>query len=320
MDFWLVGAGPMAVAHAQVMKHLGLQVLGIGRGEASAESFRAATGLDVQTGGLEAATARLELPSRGAVIATPVDALADNCLTLIRAGVRRILVEKPAGLDPEQAQTLAQAARDSGAQVFVAYNRRFYASVRKAAELIAEDGGPLSLRLEFSEFSHRIAGLPSAASVKAAWLYANSTHVLDLGFFLAGFPALLSGQVGGTLDWHPAGARFVGHGQTERGALFSWHADWQGAPRWMVEIATARRTLMFQPLEKLKYRDNTGFAETQVDLDTADTDFKPGLLRQMQAFAAGGGVETGLCAIGDHAAHMNGVYRAIRSGGSWASN
>jgi predicted dehydrogenase len=309
----------MAVAHAQVMKHLGLPVTAIGRGEASAESFRATTGLDVVTGGLDHALEALPLPASGAVIATPVDVLAANCLALIRAGVRRILVEKPAGLDPEQARELAQAAASAGAEVFVAYNRRFYASVRKAAELIAADGGALSLRLEFSEFSHRISALPSSAAVKQAWLYANSTHVLDLGFFLAGFPQAMSGDVAGHLDWHPAGARFVGHGRTVSGALFSWHADWDGAPRWMVEIATARRTLMFQPLEKLRYRDKTGFAETAVDLDTADTDFKPGLLRQMEAFAAGSGAASGLCAIADHAAHMNGPYRAIRSGGVWVA-
>ena len=316
---WLVGAGPMAQAYGQVLRDLEVDCVVIGRGAASAEKFTEAVGLPVVSGGLDRALELQSAPA-SAIVSTPVDALAPNCHALIAAGAKRILVEKPAGLNPEEIRELANAADSASTEVFVAYNRRFYASVLKARELIEADGGPTSLRLEFSEFSYRIADAPTPAHIKQAWLYANSTHVLDMGFFMAGFPLSLSSASHGALDWHPGGAQFVGHGVTDRGAPFSYSADWQAAPRWMVEIGTKGRTIMFQPLEKLKFREWTGFAETQVELDNdLDTRFKPGLWKQTEAFANGRGVESGLCFIAQHADHMETVYQTILKGGSSGS-
>jgi len=311
----LVGAGAMAQAYARVLQDQAVPSIVSGRGEASARRFEEETGLAVRRGGVERV---LEDTAPGwdhAIVAAPVDALAPITRRLINAGVRRILVEKPAGLSPGETRELAEAARRQNAEVFVAYNRRFYASALKAREFIREDGGATSLRLEFSEFSHRIAQLPSSPAVKQAWLYANSTHVLDMGFFLAGFPQSMTGLAAGALDWHPAGACFAGHGKTLTGAVFSYHADWRAAPKWMVEIGTPARTLMLQPLETLSFRSNTGFDVTSVELDDTDTRFKPGLWRQTHAFLNGGNAQDGLCDIESHARHMQTVYRTIREGG-----
>lgn len=313
---WLVGAGPMAQTYALVLKDRDGEFAVIGRGASSAATFEEKTGVPARQGGLEDAIASIGAPE-AAIVSTPVNALADNCIQLLRAGTKRILVEKPAGIDPEATTALAALAEEHGAKVYVAYNRRFYHATQKAKELIEEDGGATSLRMEFTEWSHRIAPAPQPDVVKDAWVYANSSHVLDMGFFLAGFPTELSAKVKGSLDWHPAGAQFVGHGETASGALFSYHADWEAAPRWMVEVGTAKRTIVFQPLEKLKYREITGFAETDVELDDLDTRYKPGLWRQVEAFCSGAEGADALCTIEEHASHMDTVYRTIRNGGAY---
>jgi|GEM_PF-3176590 len=188
----LIGAGPMAQAYAAVLKDLDTDIRVIGRGQASADKFSGATGINVRTGGLEDYLASGEAMPSHAIVSTPVDALTPNCIALMDAGVRNILVEKPAGLDPDEVDKLAAAAQSTNANVYVAYNRRFYASVLKARELIAQDGGATSLRLEFSEWTFRIKDVPTAAHIKSQWLYANSTHVLDMGFYMAGFPVEIS--------------------------------------------------------------------------------------------------------------------------------
>lgn len=307
----LIGAGPMAEAYAQVVKQFETNLYVVGRGAKSAHRFTENTGVPVIQGGLHTAMQSGLPQNTCAIVATPVDTLADNCKTLIEAGVNRILVEKPAALSAEEAHDLAEFAQRKNADVFVAYNRRFYDSTQRAKALIEQDGGPTSLRMEFSEFSERIAKLPTAAHIKEAWLFANSTHVLDLGFYLAGFPQSMSCQAKGQLSWHPAGAQFVGHGETDAGALFSFNADWEAAPRWSVEIGTRQRTIMLQPLEQLRFRENTGFTETAFDVDQKDLEFKPGVWRQMEAFLSNSSAQQDLCHINSHANHMLHVYQTI---------
>lgn len=307
----LIGAGPMAMAYAVVLKDMGVNTRVIGRGEASAANFKEKTGLDVRIGGLVDYLASGEGLPDFAIVSTPIDALSPNTKALIAAGIKNILVEKPAGLTPEETQELADFSAANHANVYVAYNRRFYSSVMAARKLIAADGGATSLRMEFSEFAFRIKDVPTAAHIKSQWLYANSTHVLDMGFFLAGYPNSISGMQAGGSYWHPAGSQFVGHGQLENGGLFSYHADWDAAPRWMVEVMTPKRTLMFNPLEKLNERSPEGFVITAVELeDDLDTRFKPGLYAQTDAFLK---EDTAyLATIASHADHMKNIYKIIR--------
>lgn len=307
----LIGAGPMAMAYAAVLKDMGANTRVIGRGEASAANFKEKTGLDARTGGLDDYLSSGEDLPDFAIVSTPVDALSPNTKALVSAGIKNILVEKPAGLTPEETQELADFSAANDANVYVAYNRRFYSSVMAAKKLIDADGGATSLRMEFSEFAFRIKDVPTAAHIKSQWLYANSTHVLDMGFFLAGYPSAISGLQAGGSDWHPAGSQFVGHGRLENGGLFSYHADWDAAPRWMVEVMTPKRTLMFNPLEKLNERSPEGFAITPIELeDDLDTRFKPGLYAQTQAFLKG--EATHLATISSHAHHMEDIYKVIR--------
>ena len=307
----LIGAGPMAMAYAAVLKDMSVNTRVIGRGEASAANFKEKTGIDVRTGGLEDFLSSVQDLPDFAIVSTPVNALSPNTKALVASGIQNILVEKPAGLTPEETQELAEFSAKHNANVYVAYNRRFYSSVMAAKKFIEADGGATSLRMEFSEFAFRIKDVPTAAHIKSQWLYANSTHVLDMGFFLAGYPSTISGLQAGGSDWHPVGSQFVGHGRLENGGLFSYHADWDAAPRWMVEVMTPKRTLMFNPLEKLNERSPEGFTITPIELeDDLDKRFKPGLYAQTEAFLKG--VDTHLATIASHAHHMEDIYKVIR--------
>lgn len=308
----LLGAGPMARAYGHVLRELGADTVVVGRGEASAGAFRDEVGLDVLAGGLEANTQALAGCTH-AVVALPVPALSGVSQRLVELGVPKLLVEKPAGLDAGEVDGLARAAKDRGADVFVAYNRRFYASVQEAKRRIAADGGATSFRFEISEWAERIAASPNTDAVKRAWFLANSTHVVDMAFFLGGAPATLHARVAGELAWHSPSV-FAGCGESENGALFSYHGDWGAAPRWMVEICTPGHTYMFQPLEGLKVRTAQGFGVEEVELDDdADTRFKPGVLRQTEAFLAPE-PSPDLLRIEDHARKVREVYAPMVHG------
>lgn len=283
---WLVGAGDMAIAYARVLAALKAPFQVVGRGEASGKAFHQALSVPVATGGVESALGKGRPES--AIVAVGLDQLAGVAKSLLRAGVPRILVEKPAGLGRAEIESVAALAREKGVQVFVGYNRRFYASVLAAEAMIEADGGLLSMSFDFTEWSHLVGPSRQAPGAKENWVLANSSHVIDLAFFLGGSPTTLRAERAGALDWHPAAARFSGSGKTAKGALFSYQADWEAPGRWGLDLRTRERRLVLQPLESLSIQTKGSTALEPAALDAKlDADFKPGLHRQTQAFLQG---------------------------------
>ena len=284
MSLWLIGAGVMAQDYAKVLQGLAQDFLVIGRNGASAENFENVTGIKVQRGGLNAALLGITAPEQ-AILAVGVDDLAAVAIELIQAGTKRILIEKPGGLNTAQIGALEQVAEAYKADVFVAYNRRFYAATALARKLIAEDGGATSCIFEFTEWSHVIAPLLKPVAVKKAWFLANSTHVVDLAFHLCGFPKDWQAWHSGSLNWHPSAARFCGSGLTDQGVLFSYHADWEAPGRWGIEVLTRKRRFIFRPMEQLQVVQLGSVKVESIELDDRlDKEFKPGLYAQTKAF------------------------------------
>ncbi len=284
---WLIGSGEMAQEYFKVLGALKKETLVIGRGVDSAKKFENATGKNVVVGGLEKFLATKPQVCSYAIVSTGVEVLAENAQLLINFGIKNILVEKPAGLNKEEIKRLANLALEKNANVYVAYNRRFYASVLKAEEIIKEDGGIHSFNFEFTEWSHVIENVPYAPGVKEKMFLANSTHVVDLAFYMGGRPKEISAFTSGHLSWHPSASIFSGAGVSETGALFNYQANWESAGRWSVEMLTNKHRLIFRPMEKLQIQKRGSVAIEFVECDySMDEKFKPGLFLQVQSFMA----------------------------------
>ncbi len=222
---WLIGTGPIGVEYAKILDSLGEPFLAIGRGEASAKAFWEAAGQEVVTGGLESFLGSTNETPQRAIVAVNVEALFPVTMALLDQGVREILVEKPAGLDEHQKSLLAETESRTGASVFVAYKRRFYSSIIAAERAIQDDDGVVSLHFEFTEWSHKIVDFDAPASAKKNWFLANSAHVVNMAFFLVGFPTEMCSFVARSLPWHTAASVFAGSGVSDTGALFSYQAN-----------------------------------------------------------------------------------------------
>ena len=287
MKIWLIGAGIMAQDYAKVLLSLGSSFEVIGRGEESAKHFSENLGKAVRIGGVKKALASLDAPD-AAIIAVGVADLAQTAITLLNAGTKRILVEKPGGIDLSEIDHLNRIALDHKASVYLGYNRRFYASSIKVKELIEEDGGLTSARFEFTEWSHIIGALDTEQNIKDRWVLANSSHVMDLAFHFSGLPIKLEAEYSGNLPWHPAAARFCGSGVTENNILFSYFADWESAGRWSLELFTKARRIILSPMEKIQIMKVGSIKIDTFDLnDSLDLEFKPGLYKQTLAFLSG---------------------------------
>lgn len=310
---WLVGAGGMALDYLKVLRSLDCQITVIGRGEESARRFEAQGGHPVVSGGLESYLALRPVVADAAIVAVGVEALAPTAMSLLQAGVRRILLEKPGALNRAEIEALQAEARARDAEVVIAYNRRFYAATLAAQSMIDEDGGVQSLNFEFTEWGHVIEGLTKAPGVKDNWLLGNSTHVIDLAFYLGGEPVEMHAMTAGALSWHPRSAVFAGAGRTVTGVLFSYQANWGAPGRWGVEVLTAQRRLIFRPMEKLQVMRRGSIAIEPEPMDDAlDLAFKPGLHEQTRRFLVR--QTEGMCSLADQVRHWP-IYERIAAYG-----
>lgn len=280
----------MGIEYARILKVLKVPFIAVGRSKNSAKKFEKETGVPAIAGGMTEEIAKNNPDIKSAIVAVNIEELGKVTRNLINLKIKSILVEKPAGLNEQDIRKTAQLAKSSKAKVYVAYNRRFNTSVNKTREYIKNDGGVLSFSFEFTELAHVIATYPVPMTVKQEWFMANSSHVVDLAFFLGGKPKTLSAYTAGAgdLSWYDKGSIFAGAGVSQNGALFSYQANWQSGGRWGVEIMTSKRRLILRPLEKLFVQERGSFEVKEDMADyTIDKNFKAGFYNQVKAFLSG---------------------------------
>ena len=155
----LVGVGNMGKEYARVLKALAIPFIAVGRGETSAAGFENATGQKPVCGGVKHyLNTEADIPEY-AIIAVNIPSLYETCILLLKSGIKKILVEKPGALYKKELEDILRVASEHNAEVFIAYNRRFYASVIAAGKIISEEGGVDSFQFEFTEWSHKIEPL-----------------------------------------------------------------------------------------------------------------------------------------------------------------
>ncbi len=284
MKIWLVGTGKMGHAYANVLKKLQVDFVVVGRSQTGCESFSMETDLNPFAGGLNEAINNLD-PPKIAINAVNQENLAETTIQLINAGTKRILLEKPGGINVTELEKIFKFSENKNVQILLAYNRRFYSSILHAEQQIRKDGGLSSIHFEFTELTHTINPDHFNSTVLRNWVLGNSSHVLDIAFFLAGLPQEWKGWSEGELDWHPKSSRFCGSGKTDQGVLFSYFADWKAPGRWGFEALTNYRRFVFRPLEKLSiWKFGNLNSEIEHIDDQLDIDFKPGIYRQTKSF------------------------------------
>ena len=282
----LIGAGYMAQEYAKVLKDMSVDFTVVGKGEEHAREFEKKIGLPVITGGIESYLETNQPDTYEYVInSSRVSQLADVTELLLQYGYKHILSEKPGFINRQGADKI-NCAKGS-AVIQLAYNRRFYKSVEEAKKLIEEDGGVTSFNFEFTEWRH-IFDAREDKSELSSLILINSTHVIDMAFFLAGSEAeKLDSHISGRneISWHSTGSRYSGSGVTKAGQLFSYHADFDAPGRWRVEVNTRKHRLIFCPLEKLQLQDkgSVNIYLPQIDY-SIDEAFKPGVYREVETF------------------------------------
>ena len=306
---WLIGVGGIGFEYAKVLKSLGSEIVAIGRGSESAKIFQEKTGILPVIGGLDSFLSTSPAIPYAAIVATDVQQLAPATKSLLEYGVKRVFCEKPGFNSPDELMDIYQLASEKQADVYYAYNRRFFSSTLKAEEIIKEDGGVSSFNFEFTEWPHVVEKTGYNNNVLKHWFYANSSHVVDLAFFLGGMPKQMSSFVSGELPWHKPSS-FVGAGVSEKDALFSYQANWEAPGRWYVEVLTSKHRLYFKPMETLQTQEKGSVKIDPVVIDdTLDKEYKPGFYLETKSFLEGD--YSRLCSIQEQYKKVSIVYNTM---------
>lgn len=281
----LVGTGNIARDYVKVLQGLSVSFDVVGRSVEGCRQFTEDTGVPATSGGVQAAGIQPGVCD-AAILAIDASQLVPVALDLMALGVRNLLVEKPGAISKRDFASLVCRADDTQTKVYIAYNRRFYASLMQAERLIDQDGGLCSMQFEFTEWPHTVTktGLPE--ETLRNWFLCNSTHVVDMAFYFGGMPKQMMCYAGGTQIWTDEHERFVGAGITERGVYFSYGSNWNAPGRWKVELMTKAHRLIFAPIEKLQIQNN-GSVKVEPDEtldDTLDRKYKPGLYLETATF------------------------------------
>jgi predicted dehydrogenase len=313
-EVWLIGAGLMALDYAKVLNELKVDFTIITRGEEKANDLKKIINCNVVSGGIEKYLKNRNSLPKWAINAVGIDKLNEVTQSLLNAGVKNILLEKPGVAYANEIYELSKLAQTKEANVLLAYNRRFHQATIAAKKIIEEDGGVASFNFEFTEWSHSIEAIKDSKTQAELqnWFLGNSTHVIDLAFYLGGNPAEISCYFNGQdkLGWHSTSSNYSGAGITKNNALFTYHANWTAPGRFSVEILTNKHRLIFRPLEKLQIQKIGSVAINMVEGINYELDekFKPGLYLQTQQFLNGNYVD--FCSLSEQERKME-LYKKM---------
>tara|TARA_A100001011_G_scaffold347150_1_gene384040 strand:+ start:276 stop:1244 length:969 start_codon:yes stop_codon:yes gene_type:complete len=303
-NLWLIGTGYMGLEYAKVLLYLKKAFLVIGRNKLSAKKFQNEIGLSPKTGGLSNAL-KNNIPPKVAILAVSVEELFHCTKQLILNGCKKILVEKPVGITLSQIEELVKLKNRYDVEIFVAYNRRFFKSVYEVKEKIQEENGISSLNFEFTEFGFKLKNNKKFnKDIMKRWLIANSSHVIDLVFFLIGTPNENEFKCfqSGESVWHKP-TKFHGAGISCNDIPFSYKADWEAPGRWGIEILTKFNLYILSPMEELHCIKLGEFERKKINLKKSFKDkFKSGLLDQCECFFLSD--KKNLCTIDTHFKHF----------------
>ena len=282
---WLIGSGSMALEYSKVLNALKIKYSVIGRGKKSAQKFISVSKIKVISGGLSNFLDTNPACVNNAIVSVNTEELKSVTKDLINYGVRNILLEKPGGVNVDEIKDLYALVKKKKVNVKIAYNRRFYPSVIKAQEHIKRDGGVKSFNFDFTEWTNKVGKLVTNKKVLKNWFLLNSTHVVDLAFYLGGVPKNMTSYVSKNTLWNKSPSLFCGAGKTKEGAMFSYHANWKSAGRWSIELLTDKGKYTLCPLEKLFFQKKSSLKTQEIKLNPRFKEkFKPGLYKQVKAF------------------------------------
>jgi len=275
----IVGAGYMAREHVRAFKDMpNVKLVGIhSRTRSRAEILAVEFGIDGVFDSIEdlyaATKADLVVVT---VVEVSMNGVSKACFKFPWA----VLLEKPPGMNVQDAADILSSANAEKRLVMVAVNRRCYASTRAALASVRQIEGPRYIRVcdQQDQAAALAAGQPEI--VVNNWMYANSIHTID---YLRLFGRGKVKNVNRIIPWNPENPWVVlAEVEFESGDIGVYEGIWKGPGPWAVTICTHDKRWEMRPLEQATVQLAGQRQLMAVDSHSWDNDFKPGLRLQAE--------------------------------------
>lgn len=274
----------MAREHARAFRDVpGVALAGIfSRTRARAEALAAELGIESVAGSIDELYGRTG--ARLVVVSVPeleANAVAKACFRHPWSA----LLEKPAGLDVDDAEDIAGEAERLGRRAYVALNRRQYSATHAALARLTTDAGQRFIRIQDQQDQAAALAAGQPAKVVKNWMYANSIHVID---YLQVFGRGRVTRVEPVVPWDAARPSWVvAKIAFSSGDIGLYEGIWNGPGPWAVTVSTADQRLEMRPLEQLGLQKRGERKLEAQSVDARDSAFKAGFRLQAEKAVAG---------------------------------
>ena len=198
LGWGIIGCGDVVARKSgpSIVQAGGSRIVAVMRRDAEkARPFAEAHGVGLCTDDAEAVLAHRDVDI--VYVATPPSSHKEYVLAAARAG-KHVLVEKPMGLSAAEDREMIAACKRAGAELFVAYYRRFHPHVLKMKELIDSGrlGAPVFAQIDFAQppIPGYDWGWRLRPEISGGGLFVDVvTHRIDLMVYLLGEPESVCG-------------------------------------------------------------------------------------------------------------------------------
>lgn len=275
----MVGAGNMITAHiAAFQAQSGVEVVGItNRTQAKARALADKFGIETVADDIDAL---MTATSPDLVVMAVYEPAILDTATQIFSYDCAVLMEKPLGLNPDEAEQLAKLAADRAKPVFVGLNRRSMDSTHAALEDLNTRNERRFIHIQDQQSLETARAIGHIKAVVDNWMYANSVHLAD---YANTFGRGDVTDVKVLEPWTPdAPDKVVAHITFSSGDTAIYEAIWDGPGPWSCTVSTPSRRWEMRPLEAVVFQNAGERSLNTVDLSGADPAQKPGFLRQAE--------------------------------------
>jgi predicted dehydrogenase len=272
----IVGAGYMATEHAKAFSDInGVSIVGFcskteSKALALAEQYGAKSFCSVSE--------MYEATQADIVISTVPEMASKEIACECMQFPWLCLFEKPVGKSLEEAEGILSVRDRLAATVFVALNRRSHSSTLSLLSGLEGDDSSRVINVYDQQDKQLAADIGHPSEVVDNWMYANSIHLVDY-FSLLARGALESIEHISKYDSDNPGT-VLACLKYSSGDLGIYQAVWNGPGPWSVVVSTANHRYEMKPLEKLTIQKRGERTVADVEIDSADIDYKPGLYFQ----------------------------------------
>jgi len=190
------------------------------------------------------------------------------------------LIEKPLGINLAEAEKLVDVANKKGRKAFVAFNRRYHASMNWVKDQLDSIESKRFIKIQDQENTIEAKKDGHAKIVLENWMFANSIHMIDLFRFFGRSPITNITPIKPWPGTNSDVLEYLAAISYENGDTALYEGIWNAQGPWAVTVSTREKRFEMKPVESAFYQNQVDRTIHRMEPDSLDNDYKPGFYLQ----------------------------------------